>query len=138
MTHTASDALGALKAVNSRLLWLVPVVGVLLIVAGLFAQNVDTTVYYAVFAVAIGGLALIGRARIRTAEDLERAGTVGVQQSWITASLGLAFLSLIPSTFFSAPGWVKAVAAVAGAIWTLAGIFGLRENTSKANVPLSI
>lgn len=76
--------------------------------------------------------------RIGVAKDLDRAGTVGVQHSWITGSLGLAFLSLVPSTFFSAPGWVKAVAAIAGVVWILSGVYGLRVNTTKAKVPLSI
>lgn len=138
MTDTDSEVLGSVRSSNSELLLLSVLLAAALVIASLFSQNTQTTVYYIVFGAAIGVLALIGRGRIKAAGDLQRVGTVGVQHSWITGSLGLAFLSLVPSSFFAAPAWVKTVAAVAGAVWTLIGLYGLRENTSKAKVPLSI
>lgn len=134
----AAESVDEVRRENRRLLRASTWLAVVVLAAGLATGNGHTTAFYWLLAIFVGVPGLIGERRLRRAEELKSVGTVGVQHSWITGSFAFAFLALLPSTFFSAPGWVKWVVGLIAVLWLIAGLYGLWLNTSRARVPLSI
>lgn len=123
---------------NLRLLRAVLLGCLVLLLTAPLTGNGHTAAFHVLMAAGVGLPALVGVARVRAARDRQTLGTVGIQHGWVTLSLGVAFLSLVPSAFFGAPGWIKALQALLALVWSGLGVYELVLNARRLGVRASI
>lgn len=132
-------ALEEVKKRTSGVLSLTAVLGLVILVLGLVSGDVRTQAFYAAMVgppLVLG--AIVGLIRIRRADSDARAGTVSIQHHWMTVSIALAFLALVPGSFFLASDAIKIGAGVLAAILILVPAWGLFDTRKATGVTLSV
>jgi hypothetical protein len=132
-------ALDDVKKRTTGVLSLTAVLGLVILVLGLVSGDIRTQVFYAVMVgppLVIG--AIVGLIRIRRADSEASAGTASIQHHWITVSIALAFLALVPGSFFLASDTIKIAGGVFAAILILVPAWGLFDTRKATGVTLSI
>jgi hypothetical protein len=76
--------------------------------------------------------------RVGSRNDIEGAGNVVVQHSWLLLSVGLAALALYPSPFFAMPAIWFWIAMLAGFAWMLLGMINLYQAISQTGARATI
>jgi hypothetical protein len=97
-----------------------------------------TQIFFAMVGVPLLLAALFGLARVRLAGTEIDLGTAVIQHHWITVSVAIAFLSLLPASFLTASAVVKGAAGVVAAILLLVPAWGLFDTRKATGVSLSI
>jgi hypothetical protein len=130
-----------LENVKSRIvtiLGLTLLVSLVITALGVASGDGRTQVFFSMVGVPMLLGALVGLARVRMAGSETALGTAGIQHHWITMSFAIAFLSLLPASFFTASAAVKGVAGVAAVILLLVPAWGLFDTRRATGVSLSV
>jgi cobalamin synthase len=131
-------ALDVVKRRTTGVLGLTVLLSLAILALGLASGDDRTQIFYAMVGLPVLVLALVGLVRIRTADTDAKAGTVSIQHHWMTLSVALAFLALVPGTFFRAPDSIKIAAGALAAILILIPLWSLFDTRKATGVTLSI
>jgi uncharacterized membrane protein YkgB len=131
-------ALDVVKRRTMGVLLLTALVSLAILALGVASGDDRTQLFYAMVGLPVLVLALAGLARIRAADTDIRAGTVSIQHNWMTLSVALAFLFLVPATFFRASDSIRIAAGVLAAILILVPAWSLFDTRKATGVTLSI
>jgi hypothetical protein len=130
--------LTTVKGRAGTILGLTVLLSLVIVALGLASVDGRTQAFFAMVGIPMLLAALVGLARVRMAHSNTDLGTAAIQHHWITVSVALAFLSLLPASFFLASDAVKGIAGAAAAILLLVPAWGLFDTRKATGVSLSI
>ena len=76
--------------------------------------------------------------RLKRREELQNAGNVVVQHSWLLLSIAIAALAIYPSPFFAVSMLWFAVAMLVSLAWGVIGAFNLYRSITQAGARLTV
>lgn len=123
---------------NVAFLGVTVLLSLIIVILGFLSADGRTQFFYVLAGLPILVAALIGIARVRMAADDRTLGARSIQHNWITLSVALALLSLVPAEFFLTSMLVRAAAGVLAGILVLASAYLLLNTKKATGVDLSI
>ncbi len=123
---------------NTGGLILAIVLSVVIAILGAIESDSNSQLFFVVVGISLVVTAVIGLGRVRTSKTDLALGAAAIQHNWITLSVSLAFLSLVPAEFFGADLIIKVGAGVSAGAMVLVSLVLLLDTRRATGVDLSI
>lgn len=126
------------KRRNLTMQGLAGVVSAIVAVLGLAAADPRTQLFYVGVGIPLLLTALVGIGRLARAKEPTAVAVAAIQHNWIVLSVSLAFLSLVPASFFDTAMALRAAAGGLAGILVILSAVLLLDTRKRSGVDLSI